>query len=51
MLTAISGGVRARGAELGIEIFGSTRRELEDYVRAQISLWGQLTADAGMKPE
>ena len=43
--------LRARGAELGIEIFGSTRRELEDYVRAQISLWGQLTADAGMKPE
>ncbi len=43
--------LRTRGAELGIEIFGSSRRELEEYVRAQIALWGQLTADAGMKPE
>jgi tripartite-type tricarboxylate transporter receptor subunit TctC len=43
--------LRERGAELGIDIFGSTPRELEDYVRAQITLWGQLTAEAGLKPE
>jgi tripartite-type tricarboxylate transporter receptor subunit TctC len=43
--------LREKGAELGIEIFGSTPRELEDYVKAQIALWGQLTADAGLKPE
>jgi len=43
--------LRERGAELGIDIFGSTPRELEDYVRAQIALWGQLTSEAGLKPE
>jgi tripartite-type tricarboxylate transporter receptor subunit TctC len=43
--------LRERGAELGIDIFGSTPRELEDYVRAQITLWGQFTAEAGLKPE
>ncbi|RYY68682.1 MAG: tripartite tricarboxylate transporter substrate binding protein, partial [Comamonadaceae bacterium] len=52
-LTAILGRpeLRERGAELGIDIFGSSPRELEDYVRAQIALWAQLTADAGLKPE
>jgi tripartite-type tricarboxylate transporter receptor subunit TctC len=43
--------LRERGAELGIEIFGSTPRELDEYVKSQIALWGQLTADAGLKPE
>ncbi len=43
--------LRERGAELGIDIFGSTPRELEDYVKSQIALWAQLTADAGLKPE
>ncbi|MDB5946371.1 MAG: hypothetical protein JWQ33_1397 [Ramlibacter sp.] len=43
--------LRDKGAELGIEIFGSTPRELEEYVKSQIALWGQLTADAGLKPE
>lgn len=43
--------LREKGAELGIEIFGSTPRELGDYVKSQIALWGQLTADAGLKPE
>jgi tripartite-type tricarboxylate transporter receptor subunit TctC len=43
--------LRERGAELGIEIFGSTPRELEDYVKSQIALWGQFTADAGLRPE
>jgi tripartite-type tricarboxylate transporter receptor subunit TctC len=43
--------LRAKGAELGIEIFGSTPRELESYVKSQIGLWAQLTADAGLKPE
>jgi tripartite-type tricarboxylate transporter receptor subunit TctC len=40
-----------RGAELGIDIFGSSPRELADYVKSQIALWGQLTAEAGLKPE
>lgn len=43
--------LRERGAQLGIEIFGSTPGELEDYVKSQIALWGQFTADAGLKPE
>lgn len=43
--------LREKGAELGIDIFGSTPRELEEYVRSQIALWGQFTADAGLKPE
>jgi tripartite-type tricarboxylate transporter receptor subunit TctC len=43
--------LRERGAELGIDIFGSTPRELEDYVKSQIALWGKFTADAGLKPE
>jgi tripartite-type tricarboxylate transporter receptor subunit TctC len=43
--------LREKGAELGIEIFGSTPGELDAYVRQQIALWGQLTADAGLKPE
>ena len=43
--------LRERGAQLGIEIFGSTPGELEDYVRSQIALWGQFAADAGLKPE
>lgn len=43
--------LRERGAELGIEIFGSTPRELDEYVKSQIALWAQLTADAGLKAE
>ncbi|WP_240788505.1 Bug family tripartite tricarboxylate transporter substrate binding protein [Ramlibacter henchirensis] len=43
--------LRQKGAELGIDIFGSSPRELEDYVKSQIALWGQFTADAGLKPE
>jgi tripartite-type tricarboxylate transporter receptor subunit TctC len=43
--------LREKGADLGIEIFGSSPRELDDYVKSQIALWGQLTADAGLKPE
>jgi tripartite-type tricarboxylate transporter receptor subunit TctC len=43
--------LREKGAELGIEIFGSTPRELDAYVRSQIALWGQFTADAGLRPE
>jgi tripartite-type tricarboxylate transporter receptor subunit TctC len=43
--------LREKGADLGIEIFGSTPRELDDYVKSQIALWAQLTADAGLKPE
>ena len=43
--------LREKGAELGIEIFGSTPGELDAYVKQQIALWGQLTADAGLKPE
>jgi tripartite-type tricarboxylate transporter receptor subunit TctC len=37
-----------RGAELGIDIFGSTPAELAGYVKSQIALWKQLTADAGL---
>jgi len=40
--------LRKRGAELGIEIFGSTPQELADYVKSQIDLWKILTADAGL---
>ena len=43
--------LREKGADLGIEIFGSTPRELDEYVKSQIALWAQLTADAGLKPE
>jgi tripartite-type tricarboxylate transporter receptor subunit TctC len=43
--------LRERGAQLGIEIFGSTPAELDEYVKSQIALWGQFTADAGLKPE
>jgi tripartite-type tricarboxylate transporter receptor subunit TctC len=43
--------LRAKGAKLGIEIFGSSPQELSDYVKSQIALWGQLAADAGLKPE
>lgn len=43
--------LRERGAQLGIDIFGSTPRELEDYVRSQIALWGKFTADAGLTPQ
>ncbi|WP_415788443.1 Bug family tripartite tricarboxylate transporter substrate binding protein [Bordetella tumulicola] len=40
--------LRQRGAELGIEIFGSSPQELADYVASQIDLWKALTADAGL---
>jgi len=40
--------LRKRGAELGIEIFGSSPQELADYVKSQIGLWKMLTADAGL---
>jgi tripartite-type tricarboxylate transporter receptor subunit TctC len=43
--------LREKGADLGIEIFGSSPRELDEYVKSQIALWAQLTADAGLKPE
>jgi tripartite-type tricarboxylate transporter receptor subunit TctC len=43
--------LREKGAKLGIEIFGSSPQQLADYVKSQIALWGQLTADAGLKPE
>jgi tripartite-type tricarboxylate transporter receptor subunit TctC len=43
--------LRERGAELGLEIFGSTPKELEDYVKSQIALWARLTADAGLTPQ
>jgi tripartite-type tricarboxylate transporter receptor subunit TctC len=43
--------LKEKGAQLGIDIFGSTPQELEAYVKSQIALWGQLTADAGLKPE
>lgn len=39
------------GAALGLDIFGSSPQELEDYVKSQIALWKQLTVDAGLKPE
>jgi tripartite-type tricarboxylate transporter receptor subunit TctC len=43
--------LREKGAELGIDIFGSSPRELDEYVKSQIALWGQFTAEAGLKPE
>jgi tripartite-type tricarboxylate transporter receptor subunit TctC len=43
--------LRDKGAELGIEIFGSSPRELEDYVKSQIALWARFTADAGLTPQ
>lgn len=42
---------RERGAALGIDVFGSSPQELEDYVKAQLDLWAKFTADAGLKPE
>jgi tripartite-type tricarboxylate transporter receptor subunit TctC len=43
--------LQERCAELGLDVFSSTPRELGDYVKAQIGLWSQLTAEAGLKPE
>jgi tripartite-type tricarboxylate transporter receptor subunit TctC len=43
--------IRDRGAELGIDVFGSSPLELENYVKSQLVLWRRLTADAGLKPE
>ncbi|ARP96066.1 Bug family tripartite tricarboxylate transporter substrate binding protein [Bordetella genomosp. 13] len=43
--------LRKRGAELGIEIFGSSPEELGQYVGSQVDLWKQLTADAGLTPQ
>ena len=42
---------RDRSAELGIDVFGSSPQELEDYVKSQILLWAKFTADAGLKAE
>jgi tripartite-type tricarboxylate transporter receptor subunit TctC len=42
---------RERSAELGIDVFGSSPQELEDYVKSQILLWAKFTADAGLKAE
>jgi tripartite-type tricarboxylate transporter receptor subunit TctC len=42
---------RERSAELGIDVFGSSPQELEDYVKSQIVLWAKFTADAGLKAE
>ena len=42
---------RDRGAELGIDVFGSSPQELEDYVKSQILLWAKFTSDAGLKAE
>lgn len=43
--------LRKRGAELGLDIFGSTPEELAQYVKSQVSLWKQLTSDAGLTPQ
>jgi tripartite-type tricarboxylate transporter receptor subunit TctC len=42
---------RDKGAELGIDVFGSSPQELEDYVKSQILLWAKFTSDAGLKAE
>lgn len=42
---------RERSAELGIDVFGSSPQELEDYVKSQILLWAKFTVDAGLKAE
>jgi len=43
--------LRKSGADLGIEIFGSSPEVLAEYVRSQIALWKQLTADSGLTPQ
>jgi len=43
--------LQEKGAELGIDIFGSSPRELGDYVKSQIALWARFTADAGLLPQ
>lgn len=43
--------LREKGAELGIDVFSSSPQELSEYVKSQIALWAQLTADAGLKAE
>lgn len=43
--------LRDKGAELGIEIFSSSPRELGNYVKSQIALWARFTADAGLTPQ
>ena len=42
---------KERSADLGIDVFGSSPQELEEYVKSQIVLWGKLTSDAGLKAE
>jgi tripartite-type tricarboxylate transporter receptor subunit TctC len=43
--------VRERTTAAGFDVFGSTPEELGGYLRAQIALWGKLTADAGLQPQ
>lgn len=42
---------REWAAQFGLDIFGSTPEELMDYVSGQISLWGRLATEAGLKAE
>ena len=36
---------------LGIELKGSTRDELRDFMRSEVQRWGGIARDAGLRPE
>jgi tripartite-type tricarboxylate transporter receptor subunit TctC len=42
--------VQAKFKNVGFEGFSSTPKELGDYMKAQVALWGKMVKDAGIQP-
>lgn len=42
--------LREKGLTMGLDVFGSSPQELEEYTKSQIALWKELVADSGMAP-
>jgi tripartite-type tricarboxylate transporter receptor subunit TctC len=42
--------VQAKFKNVGFEGFSSTPKELGDYMKAQVALWGKMVEDAGIQP-
>ncbi|MCL4747147.1 MAG: tripartite tricarboxylate transporter substrate binding protein [Burkholderiaceae bacterium] len=40
--------LREKGLTMGLDVFSSSPKELEDYTKSQIVLWKELVADSGM---
>jgi tripartite-type tricarboxylate transporter receptor subunit TctC len=43
--------VKARYAQLGATVVGSTPAELAEFLQAEIDRWGPIIKAAGIKPE